>query len=38
LHDSHDPITRVDKTLRVLAGFGLRCDMIEYGWNQIKRW
>lgn len=38
LHDSHDPITRVDKTLRVLAGFGLRCDMIDYGWNQIKRW
>lgn len=38
LHDSHDPITRVDKTLLMLAGFGLRCDMIDYGWNQIKKW
>lgn len=38
LHDSHDPVTRVDKTLRVLAGFGLRCDMVYHGWNQIKKW
>lgn len=38
LHASPDPITRVDKVLRTLAGFGLRCDMIEYGWNLIKTW
>ena len=38
LHDSPDPMTRVDKVLRVLAGFGLRCDMIEHGWDMIKMW
>jgi len=38
LHDSHDPVTRVDKVLKILAGFGLRCDMIEHGWDMIKKW
>jgi hypothetical protein len=38
LHNSPDPVTRVDKVLRFLAGFGLRCDMIEHGWNMIKTW
>ena len=38
LHDCSDPMTRVDKVIRVLAGFGLRCDMIESGWNLIKTW
>ena len=38
LHNSPDPLTRVDKILRFLAGFGLRCDMIEHGWNMIKTW
>jgi len=38
LHTSPDPVTRVDKVLKFLAGFGLRCDMIEYGWNMIKKW
>lgn len=38
LHESADPVTRVEKILRVLAGFGLRCDMTDYGWNMIKTW
>lgn len=38
LHNSPDPVTRVDKVFRVLAGFGLRCDMIDHGWNMIKKW
>ncbi len=38
LHKSPDPVTRVDKVFRALAGFGLRCDMIEHGWNLIKKW
>ena len=38
LHLSHDPVTRVDKVLRILAGFGLRCDMIDKGWEMIKTW
>lgn len=38
LHNSPDPVTRVDKVLRFLAGFGLRCDMIGHGWNMIKTW
>jgi len=38
LHDSPDPVTRVDKVLRILAGLGLRCDMIEHGWDMIKTW
>ncbi len=38
LHSSPDPVTRVDKIFRFLAGFGLRCDMIEHGWNMIKTW
>lgn len=38
LHASADPVTRVDKIFRFLAGFGLRCDMIEHGWNMIKIW
>ena len=38
LHQSPDPVTRVDKVIRVLAGLGLRCDMIEYGWDMIKTW
>jgi hypothetical protein len=38
LHRSPDPATRVDKVMKVLAGFGLKCNMIESGWNMIKRW
>jgi len=38
LHKSPDPVTRVTKVFKVLAGFGLRCDMIEHGWNMIKTW
>ena len=38
LHNEPDPVTRVDKILRILAGFGLRCDMINHGWNLIKKW
>ena len=38
LHESPDPVTRVDKVLRFLAGFGLRCNMIDHGWDMIKKW
>ncbi len=38
LHNSSDPATRVDKILRFLSGFGLRCDIIDYGWDMIKQW
>jgi hypothetical protein len=38
IHKYPDPMTRVDKVLRFLAGFGLRCDMIDHGWNRIKMW
>ena len=38
LHSSDDPMTRVDKVLRVLSGFGLRCDAITNCWNLIKTW
>ena len=38
LHESPDPMTRVEKVLRFLADLGLRCDMIDYGWDMIKTW
>jgi hypothetical protein len=38
LHKSSDPMTRVDKVIRFLSGFGLRCDMTNYGWEMIKQW
>jgi hypothetical protein len=38
IHKYPDPMTRVDKVLRFLAGFGLRYDMIDHGWNRIKMW
>lgn len=37
LHET-DSMTRVSKVLRVLSGFGLRCNMINYGWDMIKTW
>ena len=36
LHDSPDPMTRVDKVLRTLAGFNLKCEVLNLGWNYIK--
>lgn len=38
MHEMPDPASRVDKILRFLTGFGLRCDMIETGWDMIKTW
>ena len=37
-HKSADPASRVDKVLRILSDLGLRCDMIDHGWDMIKKW
>lgn len=36
LHEQEDPMKRSDNVIRVLAGLGLRCDMIDYGWTILK--
>ncbi len=38
LHDIPDPVTKVELVIKYLAGYGLRCDMIDHGWNMIKTW
>ena len=38
IHDRVDPVTKVENVIKILSSLGLRCDMIQYGWNQIQGW
>ena len=38
LHESSDLYENPMTILKILSGLSLRCDMLNYGWNMIKRW
>lgn len=38
LHKTSDPVTQVDKILRVIYGLSLKCNLISTAWEEIKTW